>query len=104
MNTTTKNMEFKTCEKCGEYHDVNRECDPAFIVTETDTGICGAVHGVSHWHAARNYIIQKWINIENVYELFKQPKIIVDVVDTNNKSERYILSVEFCAQQVKQDK
>jgi hypothetical protein len=92
--------EFSKCEKCQDYHFDNEACRPVFIITPTDTGIPTKMHGVSRWHAARGYAIRKWIHIESANELLQQPNIIVDVTDEKGKTERYMLGVEFFAQQI----
>jgi hypothetical protein len=96
-------MEFKKCTNCDDWHFDNEACSPAYIVTQCDTGISTKVRGVSHWHAARFYGIKTWHYIENSHALVGQ-KMTVDVMDERGESERYILSVEFCANKVEQDK
>lgn len=95
-------MELKQCTNCEDFHHENEACLPAYTVIECETGTHHKVHGLSHWHAARGHAIKKWIHITDAWELLRQPKIVVDVFDEKSKCEQYILSVEFCAQQVNQ--
>lgn len=88
------------CKKCEDFHPESEECRPVYTVIEVETGTHRKVHGLSHWHAARLYAIKKWIHITDASELLKQPKIAVSVSDGIGQLEEYILSVEFCAQQI----
>jgi len=91
---------FKKCAICEEYHLENEECRPVFTITLCDTEITTKVYGLSHWHAARGYAIKTWFHITTTNELFLQPNMMVDVTDKNGKTERYVLSVEFCAHKI----
>ncbi len=93
-------MDLKQCTNCKDFHPKSEACRPVYTVIECETSIQDKVHGLGHWHAARGYAIRKWIHITDAWELLRQPRMVVDVIDEKGKSEQYILSVEFCAQQV----
>jgi hypothetical protein len=97
-------MQFKKCEQCEDWHFDSEECRPPYIVTPCETGIPTTVRAVSHWHAARYYLIKTSQHITSSRELLDQPDVIVDVLDENGKEERYVISVEYCASHIEIDK